>query len=100
MRPAIKIIFAPLFKREKKLREAGLNLHGKVLTPGRTMWLDPRSTYIVDTFVHEKYHIDHPSWTEEQVIEATKKKMARMTWKEHARILKLLGTATLEGESE
>lgn len=96
MRPAIKIIFAPLFKRDKRVREAGLSLHGKAL--GRTMWLDPRSKDILDTFVHERAHIDHPSWTEKEVRDYTKKRISKMSWKEKARILKLLGNAIIEGE--
>jgi hypothetical protein len=96
MRPAIRIIFAPLFLREKKIREAGGFIHGRA--QNRTIELDPRSSSILDTLVHELTHIDHPSWSEAEVRAHTKKRMTKMGWKEKARLLKLLGSAIIEGE--
>jgi len=96
VRPAIRIVFAPLFSRDKKVREAGLFLHGQAI--GRTVKLDPRSSHILDTLVHEVAHCNHPDWTEKQVRDYTKKRMGKMSWKEKARWLKLLGSGSLEGE--
>lgn len=95
-KPAIRIIFAPLFLREKKIREAGGYVHGTAR--GRTIEIDPRSSAILDTLVHELTHIDHPSWPEVDVRAHTKKRMTKMGWKEKARLLKLLGSAMIEGE--
>lgn len=97
MRPAIRIIFAPLFRRDKAVREAGLYLHGKAR--GRTIWLDPRGgDDLIDTIVHEIAHANHPQWPERVVQAYTKKRLKKMSWKEKARYLKLLGSAILEGE--
>lgn len=97
MRPAIRIIFAPLHKRDKEVREKGWELHGKAL--GRTIWLDPRSKDILDILVHELTHIAHPSWEEKEVESHTQKRLSKMSWKEKANLLRLLGSAELEGES-
>lgn len=96
MRPAIRIVFAPLFLRDKVVRERGAFLHGNA--QGRTIWLDPRSSYLLDTMVHEMTHVAHPSWSETDVEAHTKKRMKKMSWKEKANLLKLLGSAIIEGE--
>lgn len=96
MRPAVRIIFAPLFLRDKVVREAGAFLHGNAR--GRTIWIDPRSSSLLETMVHELTHVDHPSWSEEGVEAHTQKRMKKMSWKEKARLLKLLGSAIIEGE--
>lgn len=96
MRPALRIKFAPLFKREKAVREAGQFLHGTAR--GRTIELDPRGSDILRTMVHEMTHIDHPSWTEKQVLDYTEVRLRKMSWKKKASILKLLGSAIIEGE--
>jgi hypothetical protein len=96
VKPAIRIIFAPLFLRDKKVREAGGYVHGTAV--GRTVTIDPRSSLLLDTLVHEMTHCNHPDWTEKMVQDYTKVRMKKMGWKEKARILKLLGNATLEGE--
>ena len=62
------------------------------------MWLDPRSSELLPTFVHELTHIDHPSWSEDEVEAHTQKRLKKMSWKAKARMLKLLGGAILEGE--
>jgi hypothetical protein len=97
MRPAIKIIFAPLHNRDKGVRDKGWELHGKA--SGRTIWLDPRSKDILDTLVHEMTHVGHPSWGEKEVEAHTQRRLKKMSWKEKARLLKILGHAELEGES-
>jgi len=48
--------------------------------------------------VHELTHVDHPSWTEEEVEAATQKRLKKMSWKAKGRMLKLLGSAIIEGE--
>ena len=97
-RPAIRIIFAPLFLRDKAVRESGGYLHGT--SNGRTVRIDPRSSMLLDTLVHEITHCNHPDWTEQMVRDYVKIRMKKMGWKEKAHLLKLLGNATLEGEQE
>lgn len=97
MKPAIRIIFAPIFKRDKAIREAGDYLHG--MASGRTITLDPRGAEtLLDTMVHEIAHCNHPDWSEQAIREYTKRRIKKMSWKEKARMLQLLGNATLEGE--
>jgi hypothetical protein len=97
VKPAIRIIFAPIFKRDKEVRERGLYLHGKAT--GRTVTLDPRGAEtLLDTMVHEIAHCNHPDWSEQAVREYTKRRLSKMSWKEKARMLKLLGNAIIEGE--
>jgi hypothetical protein len=103
MKPAIRIFFAPLFKRPKSFqaggRHEGLYLHGEAtVAPGRTIRLDPRSSMLLPTLVHEMTHVRHPSWNEKQVDEHTSRRMKKMSWKEKARLLQLLGRANIEGE--
>ena len=98
MRPAVKIVFAPLFYRNKKEREEGKVTHGEALR--RTVKLDPRSSDIGKTLLHELLHVRNPSWSEQAVVTETNRKWKKMSWKEKARMLRLLGSATLEGESQ
>jgi hypothetical protein len=91
---AIRVIFAPLFLRGKK---TGLYTHGE--TRDRTIWLDPRSSEIVKTMVHELLHLKHPSWSEEAVVTETVRRLKKMGWKEKARLLQLVGKGTIEGEA-
>jgi hypothetical protein len=93
---AIRVVFAPLFGRYKHERERGLNVHGE--TTGRTIWIDPRSSEVVKTAVHELIHLKHPSWSEEAVITETVRRYKKMGWKEKARLLQLIGKGTIEGE--
>lgn len=96
MRPAIRLVFAPLFKRYKAERQNSLHLHGTA--QGRTITLDPRSSEIGKTLLHELIHLRHPNWSEEAVLSETKLRWGKMSWKEKARLLKLLATAQIEGE--
>lgn len=98
MKPAVRIIFAPIFRRDKSVRESGEFLHGTA--QGRTITLDPRGSQILDTLTHELCHIRHPDWDEIRVREYTKKRMVKDSWKQKARLLKLLGSAIIEGEEE
>lgn len=108
MRPAIRIIFAPIFLRDKKVREKGYFQHGYTRTPSpgasregtRTIYLDPRSSKLGETFLHEQIHIENPSWSERSVEEETKRRWNKMTWKDHARLWKLLASAHIEGEDD
>lgn len=93
---AIRVVFAPLFLRHKVDRERGDYVHGQ--TTGRTIWLDPRSSEIVKTAIHELLHLKHPAWSEAAVITETASRHKRMGWKEKARLLQLIGKGTIEGE--
>jgi hypothetical protein len=53
---------------------------------------------LLDTLVHELTHVRHPDWTEQQVRDHTARRMKKMSWKEKARTLQLLGSAIIEGE--
>lgn len=97
MKPAVRIILAPIFKRDKAVREAGHFLHGKA--EGRVITIDPRGAEtVLDTLVHELTHVRNPSWSEQAVREYTSRRMKKMGWKEKARLLQLLGSAKIEGE--
>lgn len=96
MRPALRIIFAPLNNRHKEEREKGLVVDGK--TTGRTIWLDPRSSNVGETLLHEMIHVRKPSLSEKEVIAETEKRWRKMGWKEKAKLLSLLGHAKIEGE--
>lgn len=106
-RPALRIVFAPLFKRDKAERENGTFQRGyvRVPTPGasregtRTIYLDPRCSNIGKTFLHERLHIEHPKWSERQVDSETRRRWEALTWKEAAEIYRLIGKARLEGEA-
>lgn len=98
MRPAIRIIFAPLFSKSEKIKRAGGFIHGE--SSNRTIWLDPRSSTLLDVFVHEMTHVRHPDWSEEMVRSYTKLRMGKMGWKEKARLLKVLCSARIKGEEE
>ncbi len=96
MRPAIRIIFAPLFRRNKAEREKGLNTHGE--TVGRTIKIDPRSTWLLGALIHEITHVNHPDWSEEMVKGYVSIWLKKTGWKRKAAYLKLLGSAIIEGE--
>ena len=102
MRPAVRIIFAPIMSRSKRDRERGLYTHGT--TQNRTITLDPRSSEIGKTLLHgagspgRLIHLRHPDWSEEAVVSETRLRWGKMSWKEKARLLRLLGAARLEGE--
>ncbi len=96
MKPALRIVFAPLFKRHKRERDEDLYLHG--VNVNRTIWLDPRSSNVLETLIHEKAHADHPNWSEEEVRSYTAKWMRKSSWKRKAQHLRLLGNALIEGE--
>ena len=44
MRPAVRIIFAPIMSRSKRDRERGYYVHGT--TQNRTITIDPRSSAV------------------------------------------------------
>jgi hypothetical protein len=96
MRPAVRIVFAPLLRRNKTERDKGLHTHGEARA--RTIKIDPRSSMLLDTLVHELTHVRHPDWSEVMVREYVKTWMKKSSWKRKARFLCLLGAATLEGE--
>lgn len=94
MRPAVRVIFAPLASRD---RDHVRPTQGQAR--GRTVWLDPRMADVAKTYVHEKLHVDHPSWTEERVRAEEEILWQRMTWKQKARVYQALGSALIEGEA-
>ncbi len=98
MRPAVRIIFAPLALRGRKGNAGALCavVHGQA--QGRTIWIDPRLGELGRTLYHELTHVRHPSWTEDQVIAHEELRWNRMTWKAKARLYQMLGSAKLEGE--
>ena len=98
MRPAVRIIFAPIFSRSKRERKRGMFVHGTA--QNRTITLDPRSSEIGKTLLHELIHLRHPDWSEEAVVSETRLRWGKMSWKEKARLLKLLGSARLENEDD
>jgi hypothetical protein len=98
MRPAVRIIFAPIMSRSKAERERGLYVHG--MAQNRTITIDPRSSEIGKTLLHEMLHLRHPDWSEEAIVSETRLRWGKMSWKEKARLLRLLGSAHLEGEEE
>jgi hypothetical protein len=99
MRPAVRIIFAPIFSRYRESRRSGTYIHGYTNQPGtRTIYLDPRSSMLGETLLHELIHVRHPSWTEKEVEAETRRRWARMTWKARAKHWRILAAAQLEGE--
>lgn len=96
MRPAVRIVFAPLLRRNKTERDKGLHTHGEAR--GRTIKIDPRSSMLLDTLIHELTHARHPDWSETMVREYVKVWMVKSSWKRKAHALRLLGSARLEGE--
>ena len=90
-RPAIRIILGPLQRHAPK----GTFLHG--MQKGRTIFIDPRSRDIVNTFVHERLHLENPSASEAWVEKETKRLIGKITWQEAAEILKLIGRAKIGG---
>ena len=49
MRPAVRIVFAPIMSRSKRERDRGYYVHGT--TQNRTITLDPRSSEIGKTLL-------------------------------------------------
>lgn len=89
-RPAIRIIFAPLQREAPK----GHKLFGTAQQ--RTIRLDPRHHFIALTYLHEKIHIENPSWSETTVRKETANRWKKMTWQEKAKLIKELAHATIE----
>lgn len=98
MRPAIKIVFAPLFKRRELVGGKKVWVHGTA--EKRTIRIDPRGSQLLDTLIHEMCHVNHPGWSEKAVRQHTAGRLLRMNWKEKARLLRLLGAAEIEGEKK
>lgn len=93
MRPAVRIIFAPVaLRHHDRVRPT----QGEAR--GRTIWLDPRLADVGKTLLHELLHVRHPSWPEEKVRAEEELRWGRMTWKQKARLYQMLGSARLEGE--
>lgn len=87
MRPAIRIIFAPL------QRHLAVGMQQQ-----RTVWIDPRCKYPAQVLDHELLHMKYPGWSEARVLAEEKRRWKRMTWRQKARLYQLLASASLEGE--
>ena len=88
-RPAIRIVLAPLQREAPK---------GRVLmgtAQGRTIRLDPRQPCIVKTYLHEKLHVEHPSWSETRVRREAASRWKRMTWRQKAMLTRELAHAVI-----
>jgi hypothetical protein len=99
IRPAVKIVFAPLARRGRQANASERQLrflHGEAQT--RTIWLDPRLSEVGKTMLHELLHIQHPGWEEERVRAEEELRWAKMSWKQKANLYRMLGTAVLEGD--
>jgi hypothetical protein len=92
-RPAIRVILAPLQRQAPK----GYTLHGTAQQ--RTIHIDPRHHYPVLTYLHERLHVENPSWSETRVRRETAHRWKRMHWREKAKLLKELAHA-LVGDVE
>ena len=98
-RPAIRIVFAPLQRyRDKKQKELGHTIYG--MQQGRTIYIDPRTSNPASTFMHERFHMDHPDWSEDQVVAAEEKWWKKAGWKEKAEVLQLLAHAEIINPKE
>ncbi len=98
MKPAVRIIFAPLARRGAKRKDPLYEAHLQGESSGRTIKLDPRFPNVAKTFLHEMAHIRHPSWSEDRVLAWEEYRWGKMGWKEKARLYQTLASAKLEGE--
>lgn len=80
--PAHRLLFLPL-GREK--------LHAWCSSTERTIALDPRSTNLLHSYVHELLHLRFPSWTEAKVIRETRREWKKLTWRDKAKLAQALG---------
>jgi hypothetical protein len=96
MKPALRIIFAPLAARYRDYDHHVRPTQGTAA--GRTIRLDPRMADVGKTLFHEWLHVQHPSWSEERVRAEEERQWLRMTWKRKAALYKMLGSALIEGE--
>jgi len=102
MRPAVRIVFAPIARRNRSRAEAAdeTSVAGLSYKRERTIKLDPRMDNLGRTLYHELLHVRHPDWTEERIGAEEELRWNRMTWKSKARLYQMLGTAHVEGEDE
>lgn len=99
-RPAVRIVFAPLARRNRSKQEAaeGTQIGGLAHKAERTIKLDPRLDQVGRTLLHELLHVRHPKWEEAKVAAEEELRWTRMGWREKARLYQMLGSARLEGE--
>jgi hypothetical protein len=100
VRPAVKIVLAPIARRGARRTQRDFAAPTQGESRGRTIWLDPRFPNLVKTLYHELLHLWHPSWHEDRVGAAEELGWSRMTWKRKAHLARLLGQAQIEGETE
>jgi hypothetical protein len=56
---------------------------------GRVVWIDPTMPWPHHTLLHERLHMDNPSWCETRVRRETARLWRRMGWREKAEVLRL-----------
>ena len=93
-RPAIRVILKPLQREAPK----GTRLFGTAQQ--RTIRLDPRHPYIVQTYLHERLHVEYPSWSETAIRRETAKRWRAMHWREKAKLLVELAHAQIGEEGD
>jgi hypothetical protein len=98
IRPAVRIVFAPIAFRGRKKKDPAEHIHGEADKANRTIRIDPRLPEIGSTLLHELTHVRHPDWSEEKVTAYEHIRWSKMGWRQKARLLQLLGSAKLEGE--
>jgi hypothetical protein len=83
LRPAVRIVFAPVAPRDK---------------PTRTVLLDPRRSNMAKALHYELLRVAHPSWSKRALRTTVEYRWRRMSWRGKARLYQMLGSAQLEGE--
>jgi hypothetical protein len=96
-KPAVRIILAPLAFKSKS--EPALLL-GEAHKERRTILIDPRAELPHKTLFHELTHIRHPRWEEAKVEAWENEQWGKMGWKKKAELLRMFGSALLQGEDE
>jgi len=91
---AFRLYLCPL----SRYRGKGPTVHG--MSRERTIWIDPRTKDLAGTLVHELYHIQNPSWTEEVVLRAEEDWGQFAPWQEKAKAVQLLASAKMAGKGE
>lgn len=99
MRPAVRIILAPIARRGPQKRDDGFDAPKQGETSGRTIWIDPRLPHVAKTLLHELIHVQHPGWCEERVSATEEYRWTHMSWRKKAELYRLLGSAEIEGEA-
>ena len=92
---AFRLLLTPLGRYKNKDEPM---LHG--MQRERTIWIDPRTPDPLGTLVHELYHMQYPSMTEDEVMDAEEEWMKRATWRQRAQALMLFARAKVASKDE